>query len=207
VTLRRIILLRHGQTDYNVTGRMQGHLDSVLTSVGHEQAAAAAPVLAALEPDRVVSSDLQRAVDTAEVVGAACGLAVKFDARLRETHLGEWQGHTVAEIDGDYPGAIAAWRSDPTWAPPGGESRVAVVARSRPVVDELDAEFADSDEASSTVLLVAHGGLIAGLVTGLMELPTEVWPSFGGLGNCRWAVLARRADHPRWRLAGYNIGV
>ena len=205
MTLRRLILLRHGQTDYNVTGRMQGHLDSVLTAVGHEQAATAAPVLAALEPDRVVSSDLQRAVDTAEVVGAACGLAVKFDARLRETHLGEWQGCTVPEIDVDYPGAIAAWRSDPTWAPPGGESRVDVVARSRPVVDELDAEFGDSD-GSSTVLLVAHGGLIAGLVTGLMELPTEVWPSFGGLGNCRWAVLARREDHPRWRLAGYNVG-
>ena len=93
----------------------------------------------------------------------------------------------------------------PGWAPPGGESRVAVVARSRPVVDELDAEFADST-ASETVLLVAHGGLIAGLVTGLMDLPTSAWPSFGGLGNCRWAVLARRADHPRWRLAGYNIG-
>jgi broad specificity phosphatase PhoE len=205
VTLRRLILLRHGQTDYNVAGRMQGHLDSVLTAVGHEQAAAAAPVLAALGPDRVVSSDLQRAVDTAEVVGTACGLAVKFDARLRETHLGEWQGCTVPEIDVDYPGAIATWRSDPTWAPPGGESRVDVVARSRPVVDELDAEFGDSD-GSSTVLLVAHGGLIAGLVTGLMELPTEVWPSFGGLGNCRWAVLARREDHPRWRLAGYNVG-
>ena len=205
MTLRRLILLRHGQTDYNVTGRMQGHLDSVLTAVGHEQAATAAPVLAALEPDRVVSSDLQRAVDTAEVVGAACGLAVKFDARLRETHLGDWQGCTVPEIDVDYPGAIAAWRSDPTWAPPGGESRVDVVARSRPVVDELDVEFADSD-GPSTVLLVAHGGLIAGLVTGLMELPTEVWPSFGGLGNCRWAVLARREDHPRWRLAGYNVG-
>ena len=205
MTLRRLILLRHGQTDYNVTGRMQGHLDSVLTAVGHEQAATAAPVLAALEPDRVVSSDLQRAVDTAEVVGAACGLAVKFDARLRETHLGDWQGCTVPEIDVDYPGAIATWRSDPTWAPPGGESRVDVVARSRPVVDELDVEFGDSD-GSSTVLLVAHGGLIAGLVTGLMELPTEVWPSFGGLGNCRWAVLARRDDHPRWRLAGYNVG-
>ena len=205
MTLRRLILLRHGQTDYNVAGRMQGHLDSVLTAVGHEQAAAAAPVLAALAPDRVVSSDLQRAVDTAEVVGTACGLAVKFDARLRETHLGEWQGCTVPEIDVDYPGAIATWRSDPTWAPPGGESRVDVVARSRPVVDELDAEFGDSD-GSSTVLLVAHGGLIAGLVTGLMELPTEVWPSFGGLGNCRWAVLARREDHPRWRLAGYNVG-
>jgi 2,3-bisphosphoglycerate-dependent phosphoglycerate mutase/probable phosphoglycerate mutase len=185
---------------------MQGHLDSILTTLGHQQAATVAPVLAALGPDRVLSSDLRRAVDTAEVVGAACGLPVKFDARLRETHLGDWQGRTVADIDRDHPGAIAAWRSDPTWAPPGGESRVDVVARARPVVDELDAELADPATESSTVLLVAHGGLIAGLVTGLMELPTEVWPSFGGLGNCRWAVLARRADHPQWRLAGYNVG-
>jgi 2,3-bisphosphoglycerate-dependent phosphoglycerate mutase/probable phosphoglycerate mutase len=207
VTLRRIILLRHGQTDFNVTGRMQGHLDSILTPVGHEQAAAAAPVLAALGPDRLISSDLRRAADTADVVGAACGLPVKFDARLRETHLGQWQGRTVVEIDRDYPGAIPAWRSDPTWAPPGGESRVDVVTRSRPVVEELDGEFADSTEESETVLLVAHGGLIAGLVTGLMELPTSTWPAFGGLGNCRWAVLARRVDHPRWRLAGYNVGV
>jgi glucosyl-3-phosphoglycerate phosphatase len=207
MTLRRLILLRHGQTDYNVDGRMQGHIDSCLTDAGHEQAAEAAPVLASLAPDRLVSSDLRRAVDTAEVVGAACGLPVKFDPRLRETHLGLWQGHTVAEIERDYPGAIATWRSDPGWAPPEGESRIDVVARSRPVVDELDAEFADSDGVSETVLLVAHGGLIAGLVTGLLELPPSAWPSFGGLGNCRWAVLARRPDHPRWRLAGYNVGV
>jgi broad specificity phosphatase PhoE len=206
MTLRRLILLRHGQTDYNVDGRMQGHIDSYLTDAGHEQAAEAAPVLASLAPDRLVSSDLRRAVDTAEVVGAACGLPVKFDPRLRETHLGLWQGQTVAEIERDYPGAIATWRSDPGWAPPEGESRIDVVARSRPVVDELDAEFADSDGVSETVLLVAHGGLIAGLVTGLLELPPSAWPSFGGLGNCRWAVLARRDDHPRWRLAGYNIG-
>jgi glucosyl-3-phosphoglycerate phosphatase len=205
MTLRRLILLRHGQTDYNVDGRMQGHLDSHLTPTGHEQAAVAAPVLAKLAPDRLISSDLSRAVDTAELVGAACGLPVKFDPRLRETHLGRWQGYTVAEIDREYPGAIATWRSDPGWAPPAGESRIAVVARARPVVDELDAELADSDDRSETVLLVAHGGVIAGLVTGLMDLPTSVWPSFGGLGNCRWAVLARRDDHPRWRLAGYNI--
>jgi broad specificity phosphatase PhoE len=205
MTLRRVILLRHGQTDYNVDGRMQGHLDSHLTPTGHEQAAVAAPVLAKLAPDRLISSDLRRAVDTAELVGAACGLPVKFDPRLRETHLGRWQGYTVAEIDREYPGAIATWRSDPGWAPPAGESRIAVVARARPVVDELDAELADSDDRLETVLLVAHGGVIAGLVTGLMDLPTSVWPSFGGLGNCRWAVLARRDDHPRWRLAGYNI--
>ncbi len=206
MTLRRLILLRHGQTDFNVAGRMQGHLDSMLTGAGRDQAVAAAPVLAALAPDRLVSSDLRRAADTAELVGQACGLPVKVDARLRETHLGRWQGRTVAEIELDYPGAIPTWRADPTWAPPGGESRVDVVVRSRPVVDELDEELADAAD-SETVLLVAHGGLIAGLVSGLLGLPTSVWPAIGGLGNCRWAVLARRADHPRWRLAGYNVGV
>ena len=88
VSLRRMVLLRHGQTDYNLAGRMQGHLDSHLTDAGRAQAAAVAPVLAELAPDRIVSSDLRRAVDTADVVGTACGLPVKFDPRLRETHLG-----------------------------------------------------------------------------------------------------------------------
>jgi 2,3-bisphosphoglycerate-dependent phosphoglycerate mutase/probable phosphoglycerate mutase len=206
VSLRRLVLLRHGQTDYNVGGRMQGHLDSMLTETGVEQAASVAPEIARLVPDRLISSDLQRAVDTADLVSAACGLPVKFDARLRETHLGEWQGRTVAEIEDGWPGAIATWRSDPGWAPPGGESRIEVVRRSLPVVEELDEEYA-AGEPDTTVVLVAHGGLIAGLVCGLLALPTASWPAIGGIGNCRWAALARRADHPRWRLAGYNVGL
>jgi glucosyl-3-phosphoglycerate phosphatase len=204
--MRRLVLLRHGQTDYNVAGRMQGHLDSILTETGVEQAAAVAPEIARLAPDRLISSDLRRAVDTAELVSAACGLPVKYDARLRETHLGEWQGRTVAEIEDGWPGAIATWRSDPAWAPPGGESRIEVVRRSLPVVEELDEEYA-TGEPDITVVLVAHGGLIAGLVCGLLALPSSTWPAIGGIGNCRWAALARRADHPRWRLAGYNVGL
>ena len=205
MTLRRLVLLRHGQTDHNVAGRMQGHVDSRLTERGLAQAVDAAPDLARMRPDRLISSDLKRAVDTADVVGAVCAQPVKLDARLRETHLGEWQGLSVAQIEQAWPGAISVWRSDPAWAPPGGESRIEVVRRSRPVVDELDEEFALSSNA--TALLVAHGGLIAGLVSGLLGMPTSVWPTIGGIGNCRWAVLARRDDHPRWRLAGYNVGV
>jgi glucosyl-3-phosphoglycerate phosphatase len=206
VSLHRLVLLRHGQTDYNVAGRMQGHLDSMLTETGVEQAASVAPEIARLAPDRLISSDLRRAVDTADLVAAACGRPVKLDARLRETHLGEWQGRTVADIEDDWPGAIATWRSDPGWAPPGGESRIDVVRRSLPVVEELDAEYTSGDP-EITVVLVAHGGLIAGLVCGLLALPTSTWPAIGGIGNCRWAALARRADHPRWRLAGYNVGL
>ncbi len=204
MTLRRLVLLRHGQTDHNVDGRMQGHIDSMLTAVGRDQAIGVAPEIARLGPDRLISSDLRRAVDTAEVIGAAAGLPVKLDKRLRETNLGDWQGRTVAEIEQDWPGAIAAWRSDPAWAPPGGESRIEVVRRSRPVVDELDEEYADNPQG--IVVMVAHGGMIAGLVCGLLGLPTPTWPSIGGMGNARWASLARRDDHPRWRLAGYNVG-
>jgi glucosyl-3-phosphoglycerate phosphatase len=206
VSLRRLVLLRHGQTDYNVGGRMQGHLDSMLTDAGVEQAAAVAPEIARLTPDRLISSDLRRAVDTADLVAAACGRPVKLDARLRETCLGEWQGRTVAEIEDGWPGAIATWRSDPGWAPPGGESRIEVVRRSMPVVEELDEEYSSSGP-ETTVVLVAHGGLIAGLVCGLLALPATAWPAIGGVGNCRWAALARRSDHPRWRLAGYNVGL
>lgn len=204
MSLRQLVLLRHGQTDYNLAGRMQGHLDSQLTEEGRAQAVRAAPELARFAPDRLASSDLSRAADTANEVGAVVGLPVKLDARLRETHLGDWQGRSVDEIDEGWPGAIATWRSDPAWAPPGGESRVEVVARSMPVVHELDVEFADTGAA--TALLVAHGGLIAGLVSELLELPRAAWPSIGGIGNARWAVLARRFGHPRWRLTGYNIG-
>jgi glucosyl-3-phosphoglycerate phosphatase len=206
VSLQRLVLLRHGQTDYNAAGRMQGHLDSMLTDAGVEQAAAVAPEIARLAPDRLISSDLRRAVDTADAVAAVCGRPVKLDARLRETHLGEWQGRTVEEIEAEYPGAIATWRSDPAWAPPGGESRIEVVRRSLPVVEELDEEYPDST-SDAAVVLVAHGGLIAGLVCGLLALPAVSWPAIGGIGNCRWAALARRTDHPRWRLAGYNVGL
>ncbi len=204
MTLRRLVLWRHGETDFNADRRMQGHLDSMLTTDGVAQAVAAAPDIAKVAPDRIVSSDLRRARDTADQVGGACGLPVVLDERLRETHLGEWQGRTVEQIEEGYPGAIAAWRSDPAWAPPGGESRIDVVRRALPVVEELDEEFSSPGE--TTAVIVAHGGLIAGLVCGLLALPTSAWPAIGGVGNCRWATLARRADHPRWRLAGYNVG-
>ena len=205
MSLRRLVLLRHGQTNYNLVGRMQGHLDSELTEIGRAQAEAVAPAIALMVPDLLLSSDLRRAMDTADVIGVAAGVAVKVDPRLRETHLGDWQGRTVEEIERDWPGAIAAWRSDPGWAPPGGESRIDVVRRCLPVVEELDEVVPAGGH--TTAVLVAHGGMIAGLVSGLLALPISAWPAIGGIGNCRWAALARRDDHPRWRLVGFNVGI
>uniref|UniRef100_UPI0025E82D89 histidine phosphatase family protein n=1 Tax=uncultured Corynebacterium sp. TaxID=159447 RepID=UPI0025E82D89 len=113
---RRLLLIRHGQTTYNATGRMQGHLDTELSEVGLSQARAAADLLVDKQITAIVSSDLIRARDTAAVIGEKLGIKVDVDKRLRETHLGDWQGMTSAEVDEQYPGAHAIWRHDPTWA-------------------------------------------------------------------------------------------
>lgn len=119
---RRLVMLRHGQTDYNVGSRMQGQLDTELSELGRTQAVAAAEVLGKRQPLLIVSSDLRRAYDTAVKLGERTGLVVRVDTRLRETHLGDWQGLTHAQIDADAPGARLAWREDATWAPHGGKA-------------------------------------------------------------------------------------
>lgn len=202
MTLSRLVLVRHGETEYNAVGRMQGQLNSELTDVGLEQIRAAAPVLAGFEPAYIVSSDLIRAARTAEEVGQVCGKPVKLDARLRETDLGKWQGLTLPGVEAGWPGGWDVWRSDPTWAPPGAESRVDVAARAMPLVEELVELFAEGP--SVAVMLFAHGGLIASLSCALMGLPVSSWTALAGPGNCRWTVLRRRGPH--WRLAGHNVG-
>lgn len=201
--MRRLVLLRHGQTRYNADARMQGQLDTDLSDIGRAQAEAAGKVMGELSPIAIVSSDLRRALDTATAVGDRVGMSVQVDERLRETCLGDWQGMTHADVDEQFPGARAAWRGDATWAPPGGESRVDVARRSKPVVDELVAKL-DTWE-SDPVLLVAHGGLIAALTATLLDLPVDRWPVLGGLGNASWVQLSAYgtgAEH--WRLDVWN---
>lgn len=214
--IRRLVMLRHGQTEYNAGSRMQGQLDTDLSDLGRYQAIAAAEVLAKRRPLAIVSSDLRRALDTAVVLGEHAGMPVIADIRLRETHLGEWQGLTHLEVDAIAPGARLAWRDDSRWAPPGGESRVDVAARSRPLVDELVDEHGQwgLDEAGDgpdrPVVLVAHGGLIAALTASLLGLPVDNWPILGGMGNASWVQLAGHSavdaapGDVRWRLDVWN---
>ena len=203
MTLRRLVMWRHGETDYNADHRMQGQLDSVLTPLGLDQARRAAPVLAAFHPQLLLTSDLRRASDTAAVLADYTGLVAATDKRLRETHLGQWQGLTHSEVDSTWPGARLSWRLDPEWAPPGGETRVEVAARALAVVTELDAGDVE------TAVLCAHGGVIASLSASLLQLPVANWVSFGGIGNCRWTVLQRPTSDAAlpWRLLMYNAGL
>jgi len=220
MSVRRLVMLRHGQTDYNAGSRMQGQLDTDLSDLGREQAVAAAEVLAKRQPLLIVSSDLRRALDTAVALGERSGLSVQVDTRLRETHLGDWQGLTHLEVDAMAPGARLAWRDDARWAPHGGESRIDVAARSLPLVAELLAGQPEwgSDrggaEPDRPMVLVAHGGLIAALTAALLDLPVDNWPALGGMGNASWVQLSGHspAGDPsdtalegiRWRLDVWN---
>ncbi|WP_448221482.1 histidine phosphatase family protein [Gordonia iterans] len=208
--VRRLVLLRHGQTEYNATRRMQGHLDTELSDLGVAQAAEAARVIGARSPRLIRSSDLRRAHDTALALAAVTGLDVVTDPRLRETHLGDWQGLSHSEVDAAMPGARRIWRDDATWTPPGGESRVDVAARAVPVVAELVEQldgWGEGDQSERPVVLVAHGGVIAALTAGLLELPVENWPILGGLANTSWVQLSGHSlpgEEPTWRLDVWN---
>ncbi|ORB04435.1 histidine phosphatase family protein [Mycolicibacter minnesotensis] len=219
--VRRLILLRHGQTEFNAGSRMQGQLDTVLSDLGRAQAEAAAEVLRKRHPLLIVSSDLWRAYDTATVLAEHNGLQVRVDTRLRETHLGDWQGLTHDEVDATAPGARLAWRDDARWAPHGGESRIDVAERSVPLVQELVAgepEWGRADHADQPVVLVAHGGLIAALTAALLRLPVENWPALGGMANASWTQLSGYSGESdagsdsdqddftavRWRLDVWN---
>jgi glucosyl-3-phosphoglycerate phosphatase len=210
--IRRLVMLRHGQTEYNAGSRMQGQLDTDLSDLGREQAAEAAEVLAKRQPVLIVSSDLRRALDTAIALGERSGLPVLVDERLRETHLGDWQGLTHLEVDAAAPGARLSWRDNARWAPHGGESRVDVAARSMPLVAELIAQQGEwgLDEPDRPTVLVAHGGLIAALTAALLGLPVDNWPVLGGMGNASWVQLSGHSENDaapeevRWRLDVWN---
>ncbi len=210
--VRHLVMLRHGQTKSNADSRMQGQIDTELNDEGRAQAVNAAAVLSKRQPLLIVSSDLRRAHDTALTLAECCSLEVRTDERLRETHLGDWQGMTHAEVDAKYPGERQAWRNRPSWAPPGGESRLDVADRSIPLVAELVAgePHWGRDDSERPVVLVAHGGQIAALTAALLDLPVDSWSALGGMGNASWAQLSAHSEDGtpfselRWRLDVWN---
>lgn len=203
MSLERVVLLRHGRTTWNAQRRMQGRLDPELDETGLAQAGAAGPVIAEYSPSVLLSSDQVRAWQTAEAVAKATGLVPRPEPRLRETSVGRWEGLDGDEVEAGWPGAMAEWQADPTFAPPDGESRTEVATRAAPVVTDLSDEL-DAEPDPTTAVLVAHGGTIIAVTASILELPVATWPALAPLGNCRWSVLARRRH--RWRLEGWGLG-
>jgi broad specificity phosphatase PhoE len=151
--VRRVVLLRHGRTEWNASGRFQGQLDSPLDPTGRAQAAAAGAALLPMQADALVSSDLKRTLDTAQVVAEACGLEVAVDERLREIHLGAWQGLTRAEARSSYPQEYARWQAGEDARRGGGETYAEVGVRARACVDDWLERLGEG----SLLLTVTHG--------------------------------------------------
>jgi broad specificity phosphatase PhoE len=134
----RLVLIRHGETDWNVEGRYQGQADPPLNAQGIAQAHHLAGELYGVGLDVLYASPLLRARQTARVLAEALGLPLHFEPRLMEIHLGDWQDRLPADIAARYPDLFRRWQSGP-WAvtPPGGESLAQVQERVYAAADEI----------------------------------------------------------------------
>lgn len=148
-----LLLVRHGETDWNREGRWQGHSDTHLNDSGREQAARLAAELDGI--DVVYSSDLARARETADILAAPLEHPVHLDARLRERSFGSWEGKTASEIEAEFPGEHARWLAGEGPGAQDAEPFADFEARVQGFVEEVLRHHSDE-----TVLVVAHGGSI-----------------------------------------------
>lgn len=177
----RLVVIRHGETAWNVEQRIQGQLDIGLNERGRWQAAQLAAALADEGLAAVYSSDLQRAAATAAAVAGAAGVAVVHDTGLRERGFGVFEGATFREVERRWPDDARRWRGrEPGFAPGGGEPLAAFYERSVATASRLAARH-----AGEAIALVAHGGVL----------------------DCLYRAAARIAlDAPRtWQLGNASI--
>jgi probable phosphoglycerate mutase len=155
----RILAIRHGETAWNVDTRIQGQLDIGLNDTGLWQAQRVGQALAEETLDAIYSSDLQRAMATAQAIAQATAAPIHPELGLRERHFGHLQGQTWADIEQHWPEDARLWRSrDPHWAPQGGESLTVLRQRIADTVDRLA-----SHHLGQHIVLVAHGGVMDAL--------------------------------------------
>lgn len=164
-----LILLRHGETEFNRAGRWQGQIDSPLTDTGRTQAFTAAKRLAGFRFDAIISSPLGRAAETANIVAESLDLAVRTDPRLMEVSSGVLEGLTSEEIEQRWPGFIA-WRAQDRWtrAPEGGETYDAAARRLLAFAAEEDL-YGYMTSGEPALLIVGHSrshAILAGMLLG-----------------------------------------
>jgi probable phosphoglycerate mutase len=191
------LLIRHGQTDWNVEGRWQGTIPIALNAEGWSQARSLAEHLRGRPIGSVISSDLPRAYETATAVAEACGLPAQPDVRLREFDMGIFQGHTRAQIETQFAAEWAAFRADYWDYPiPQGETR-------RQLQDRVYAAWQDFVAGGSGPegVLVSHGGSIRMLLMRLF--PTDDRAQHMHIDNTSVTTVER--DGEGWRLVEVNV--
>jgi glucosyl-3-phosphoglycerate phosphatase len=198
---RTLVLVRHGETDWNLSGRAQGHSDIPLNATGRRQAEAVARVLATFRPSRLWSSDLARAQQTAEAIAKTTGLAVESDARLREYDVGARAGLTLAELALSHPQEYADWMAGrSTTLAAGEETTEQVRDRVTPALLECLGRL----EPGAVGVVVLHGACLKVGLMGALGWPWELARSIQGIENAAYCVLTEDLDRGLLRLTSYN---
>lgn len=202
MTADRLVLWRHGQTDWNSSGRFQGQADIPLNATGLDQARDAAQVLGTLDPVQLWSSDLTRTRQTASALTEVTGFEARLDERLREVNVGTWEGLRGDEIAAVEPEAYAALRrGEDVRRSSTGETVSEVGERVAAALVEIAQQAPDD----ATVVVTTHGLAGRAGLCRLLGLPFELWRTFGSLDNCAWSVLHRHHAGGYWRVAAHNV--
>lgn len=184
---RRLVVVRHGRTAWNAEGRFQGQADVPLDDVGQAQAAALVAELAALQPERVATSDLSRTRQTAAPLAAATGIEPLVDPRLREVDVGAWEGLTADEVRARFPEQFEVWRSGQDLARGGGETAAAGGRRAVAAI----LEHLSATRPGRVLVVVSHGLVLRAALEELrrmavVDVPSPVAP----FANAAWLDLA-----------------
>jgi len=163
----RLIVVRHGETLYNIQQRITGQSDVPLSPLGERQAELVGAYLAKEKIDLIVSSDLQRARATAQAIASMHDLLIQEDADLREIAMGEWEGLNSQEITASFPDTRVLWRADATnyAIPGGGENLTQVHTRITCAVERWQSQYPEA-----TIVWATHGGFIGLLACHLLDL-------------------------------------
>lgn len=200
--------VRHGESTYNLEGRLQGQSDTRLSPLGHRHAAAVAATLGELPIDAIYCSPLSRAMETAQPLADALKLPVECDDRLKEINIGIFQGLLAAELSDRLPEESARWRSqDPDYRIPRGESRRDLMARAAAAFEAIRAAQSQPAPRGGPrhVVVVAHGGVLAAAFKALLGVPAERNPFLlynGSISMLDWGQQLRlmtlnQTDHLR----------
>jgi broad specificity phosphatase PhoE len=190
----RLLLIRHGETDWNVEGRYQGQEDPPLNRRGRDQALLLAEQLSGIPLDVLYSSPLARARETARALEERLAVPVHFEARLMEIHLGDWGGRLAAEVAEKDAERYLRWDTDP-WSvtPPGGESLFQVRERVHAAADEIVRRH-----ERKTIGLVAHRISLAMLKIRYQNLDPSLVRKFY-LPNAGWEEVVLDSRAGTWR--------
>ena len=186
----QVYIVRHGETEWNSEGRIQGHTDIPLSDLGREQASAAAQRLSQVPFDVAYSSDLSRTTQTAQIILGETNVPLYPTPQLREYNKGVFEGLTVHEYARKYPDQYhASLINDLDFAPAGGETMRQTSRRMAEFVEVLNQQHPDE-----TVLIVGHGGSLRSTIIALLALPLEAnWKLV--MGNCALSIIRTYPDN------------